>query len=290
MPEFEEWSLPLPDGTTAYARFWPARAADTSAVLFLHGIQSHCGWYERSARHLAHAGHNVLQVDRRGCGRNSHPRGHAESPEQLLNDAAAARDALLRRTGQSRYHLVGASWGGKLAVAFYVSDPKGIASLSLTAPGLFPNVGASKDEMARIGFAMLYEPERSFRIPLDEPAYFSKDPRWQEFIARDPLTLRECTAGFYLASRRLDRLAVKLPQSGPVPIQVLLAGDERIVDNPRTEAFFRELAWPQCRLTPFPGARHSLEFEDCAERYLEELEAFIARCPALPQQAAPVAE
>lgn len=269
--------MTLPDGSRAYARFWPAGDSPRGAVLFLHGIQSHCGWYELSARHLAQSGFAVIQADRRGCGRNDHVRGHAESPEQLLEDALVAKDALLQRTGGDRYHVVGASWGGKLAVALCATHPSGIASLSLAAPGLFPLVGATKDEMSRIGFAMLYDPLSTFRIPLDQPKYFTSDPKWQEFIANDPLTLRECTAGFYLASRRLDRVVATLPQCPPVPIHFMLAGEESIVDNSRTEAFARGLGWPDCRVTRFPQTRHSFEFEPAASRYLVELEGFIAR-------------
>ena len=52
MPEFEELSIPLPDDYGAYARYWPA-SDPAGAVLYLHGIQSHCGWYEESARRSA---------------------------------------------------------------------------------------------------------------------------------------------------------------------------------------------------------------------------------------------
>ncbi len=84
MPEFEETSFPLPDGYGAYARYWPVRDP-AGAVLYLHGIQSHCGWYEESARRLQQAGFVVLQPDRRGSGRNQTDRGHAESQQRLIN-------------------------------------------------------------------------------------------------------------------------------------------------------------------------------------------------------------
>ena len=67
MPAFEELTIRLPDGYRAYARLWKANPS-RAAVLFLHGIQSHAGWYDLSASRLAQAGFTVLQPDRRGSG------------------------------------------------------------------------------------------------------------------------------------------------------------------------------------------------------------------------------
>jgi alpha-beta hydrolase superfamily lysophospholipase len=243
-------------------------------VLFHHGIQSHCDWFAASARKLTEAGFCVLQPERRGCGRNLVERGHAQSAEQLIADAHAARDELLRRSTFSTYHAIGVSWGGKLAVAAYVDDPTGVQSLSLVAPGLFPKVGVSKEQMTSIGFSMLYEPTKSYEIPLDDPHLFTKDESWQRYIAKDELTLRQCTAGFYLASRRMDKTVARLGQSRPIPLHLMLAGEEGIIDNEQTINFARRLDWPQTQITEYESARHGLEFD--APRYLNDLTAFIA--------------
>lgn len=261
MPGFEAVHVALPDGYRAEGRYWPV-SHPKGAVLYHHGIQSHCGWFERSCRSLAEAGYCVLQVDRRGCGRNMLDRGHADSAEQLNADSWAAADDLRRRSGFDRYHLLGVSWGGKLAVSAYVGRPEGVRSLSLITPGLFPLTGVSKEQAATIGFAMLYEPRRLFDIPLNDPVLFTHVSRWQEFFLSDELTLRQCTAGFYLASRRMDRMVAKLSQSEPVHIHLLTAGDERIIDNERTIRFIEELGWTGFRHTHNEAARHALEFED----------------------------
>ena len=274
MARFEEISLALPDGYAAYGRYWKA-SRSRGAVLYHHGIQSHCDWYESSAERLAEAGYSVLQVDRRGSGRNLKDRGHADSAEQVIADAHAARDELARRADCIAHHVIGISWGGKLAVAAYVADATGVQSLSLVTPGLFPLVGVSRGEMAKIGFAMLYEQRRMFDIPLDDAEFFTTVPCWQEFIRNDPLTLRQCTASFYLASRRMDKTVARLPKVTAVPLHLFLAGDERIIDNKKTADLIRELRWPGCRITRFEEARHSLEFEPDPGRYYEDMIEFI---------------
>lgn len=271
---FDELSLELPDGYAAYARFWPAAQA-RGAVLFHHGIQSHCGWFTASAEKLTEAGFCVLQPERRGCGRNMQDRGHADSAEQLVADSHAARDELLRRSGFDRCHVIGVSWGGKLAVAAYVDDAQGIASLTLVTPGLFPKVGVSREQMAAIGFSMLYEPLKLHDIPLDKPEFFTSDPQWQKFVANDELTLRQCTAGFFLASRRMDKTVAKFAESPPIPLHLMLAGEERIIDNDKTIEFVNQLSWPHVRVTTFDDARHSLEF-DCRDECLSRLVQFLS--------------
>lgn len=283
MVSFEECSIRLTDGYLAYGRFFPA-SDPRGAVLYHHGIQSHCGWYGESASRLVEAGYHVLQYDRRGSGRNHIDRGHAESARQLIADAQLARDELRLRTGFDRYHVVGASWGGRLAVTAYIEDSTGVLSLSLVTPGLFPLRGVSKEEAARIGFAMLYEPATLFDIPLNRAELFTGDEQGQRFFRTDELLLRQATAGFFLASRRMDKIIARLSQCAPVPVHLMLAGEEGIIDNEKTEAFARDLAWPATKITHYPGARHSLEFEPCAESYFGDLVGFIAASePGCPQ-------
>jgi len=283
---YEELTIRLSDDYRAYARYWPTNAV-RGAVLYHHGIQSHCGWYESSAAHLAEAGYAVLQFDRRGCGRNEADRGHADSADQLIADSLAARDELLRRSGQTSYHAIGVSWGGKMVVRAYIADPTGTESLTLVTPGLFPLVGVSKPEAAKIGFAMLYEPHQLFNIPLDAADLFTTVPRWQRFINEDRLTLRQCSAGFYLASRRMDKPIGKLGQCSPVPIHLLLAEDERIIDNAKTMDFAAGLGWECIKTTTYDDARHSLEFENDPNVYFRDLLTFINDVPRTGTSGAP---
>jgi alpha-beta hydrolase superfamily lysophospholipase len=279
MCTYEEVQVGLADQYEAYGRYWPVEQP-RGAVLYHPGIQSHCGWFERSGRRLAAAGFAVLQVDRRGTGRNETARGHAESAEQLIEDAELAKQELRRRSGCEAVHVLGVSWGGKLSVCAYVAEPEGVLSLSLVAPGLFPIMTASAEERQRIGMAMLYEPDSVFDIPLNEAEMFTDDPEQQQFFREDPLTLRAATAGFYLASRRMDKMLRRLEKSPPVPIHLMMAGDERIVLNGETEAFVEQLGWPGTRIKTYEQARHSLEWLPEAHPFFDDLVEFIEAATA----------
>ena len=270
MPGFEELTIRLPDGYKAHARWWQAEPSH-GAALYLHGIQSHCGWYGESARRLVEAGISVLQPDRRGSGRNPADRGHAESAGQLVDDAFACLDLLTERSGCEKCHLIGVSWGGKLATVMHVTRPERTATLSLVTPGLFPVVGVSRTEMLRIGFSMASAPRRSFDIPLNDPALFTAMPERVAYLRSDALQIHQATAGFYLASRRLDKPASKLRNAVEVPLHLMLAGDERIIDNERTRAFVRELNWGGTLITTYGRSRHTLEFEPDREVFFADL-------------------
>ena len=51
----------------------------------------------------------------------------------------------------------------------------------------------------------------------------------------------------------------------------MLAGQDRIVDNARTLAYYRTLASPDRRVIAYPEAHHTLEFEPDASRYARDL-------------------
>ncbi len=270
MSDYQELSTALPDGYAAYARYWPVRDP-VGAVLYLHGIQSHCGWYEESAQHLQQAGLAVLQPDRRGSGRNQADRGHAESQQQLIDDGLACGRRLLELTGLKQFHLVGISWGGKLACAMAAAEPELVRSLSLTCPGLFPRVDVSGAEKFRIGLSMVGNRRRLYDIPLNDPHLFTSQPERIEFLRSDELTLHQVTASFFLASRRMDCVVRDLPRISPIPLHLMIADTDDIIDSGKTVEFVRELHWPGTRVTHYPECKHTLEFEPVREDYWSDL-------------------
>ncbi len=270
MADFEELTIPLPGGYGAYARYWPVQRPG-AAVLYLHGIQSHCGWYEASARRLQQAGFAVLQPDRRGSGRNQHNRGHAESHRQLVEDGLACGRHLLEATRLKQLHLVGISWGGKLTCAMMVANPEPIKSLSLVCPGLFPRVNVSSAEKFKIGLSMIGNRDRYFDIPLNDAHLFTSQPQWIDFLEHDELSLHQVTASFFLATRRLDTVIRDLPKCKPLPVHLMVAGEDQIIDATKTVEYVRRLNWPRTCITHYPDARHTLEFEAVCEDYRNDL-------------------
>jgi alpha-beta hydrolase superfamily lysophospholipase len=276
--------LTLPDGyeTSVWVHTPPLSVAKALPVLYMHGIQSHPGWFVGSAHAMAQAGHAVYQVIRRGSGDNTQAPGHAQSAQQLLHDVKYAAQFALNETGQDALHLVGVSWGGKLLAA-YATWPKRqiqIASLTLIAPGIAPKVDMPAVTKLRIAWAILTNSTRRFDIPLNNVDLFTDNAAMRNYLSLDPFRLKQATARFLNTSRQLDRMlkrsagrvaGVRTDASGTsVPTTLILAKQDRIIDNAATIKKIKRLAGENLRIAELPG-HHTLEFEPNPQPFYDEL-------------------
>jgi alpha-beta hydrolase superfamily lysophospholipase len=249
-------TFPLSDGYSCHYRHYAPLGERRGLVVYLHGIQSHGGWYTASCEYLAAAGWEVIFLDRRGSGLNQQDRGDAPSYRRLVDDVA---ELVSCRPG--RPFLVAVSWGGKLAVALEMLYPGLIAGMALLTPGLCPRVRPPFTQRLAIALARLVAPRRLFPIPLDDPELFTATPGGQAFIRDDPLALRRATARLLVSSAFLDRALSSAPEQVRAPALLMLAGRDRIIDNERTRAYFARFASADKEVIEYPEAHHTLELE-----------------------------
>ena len=271
----EETTYRSSDGSPLPMRVWRPEKP-RAAILYLHGIQSHSGWYEASCRRIAQAGVAVYQIERRGSGTDSlHERGHVDRAETWLADVALAAERARDETGVASVHLLGVSWGGKLAVAS-TARPDLYRSLMLASPGLCPRVDLGTWAKVRVAKCLALGRDLArFPIPLADPHLFTENPDRLRYIAEDPLALREVTARFLYESRRLDRMVRRAAGAVNVPLLLALAERDRIMDNPATRALVAGLGAPRHRIVEYAGASHTLEFEPDPEPYFRDLVAWV---------------
>jgi len=261
-PEIRSWTMS--DGYAIHGRLWPPQrdARPSAGFIYLHGIQSHGGWFEWSASLLAQTGNPVLLPDRRGSGLNRQDPGDTPAAQRWLADIDELAAWLETQYAIERFGVVGVSWGGKLAVAWALRNNERVERLLLVAPGLFPAVNLGIIGRWRVGLALLCGGHRPFPIPLDDPRLFTDNPARQAFINDDPLKLTHATARFLYQSSKLDRqLAKAAPGSLRVPVTLALATRDRIIRNSPTERWLRRLAAQPVTVRVFPAA-HTLEFEE----------------------------
>jgi alpha-beta hydrolase superfamily lysophospholipase len=265
------------DGYLLQYRHWAAAGVPPRArIVALHGIQSHSGWYTYSSRRLAEAGYEVYFLDRRGSGLNPRDRGHALHSERLINDVVQ----FLRHCDWRREHpaatvptvLLGVSWGGKLAAATALRHPQRFQAVALLYPGFFSKVRPRWFDLWKlrwieaIGWGLGRVP-----IPLNDPALFTDDADWQEFIRRDELALQTVTVSFLLANAQLTEFLQRTTAQFSVPSLLMLAGRDEIIDNTATRACYERIAGGRGTIREYPQARHTLEFEPDRETIIEDL-------------------
>jgi alpha-beta hydrolase superfamily lysophospholipase len=277
------------DGYRCQYRRYAPPSAPRAEVVCVHGIQSHAGWYETSCTRLAQAGFAVSFLDRRGSGLNEKARGDAPSFRRLLDDLA---DFLRPLREQDRacglpVFLVAISWGGKLATALQRRHPGLVDGLALLCPGFFAKVRPPFRQRLHILWSRLVAPRRLFPVPLSDPALFTASPHWQQFLRDDPLSLRQATARLLLESARLDGYLRFVKKHVTVPILLLLAGKDRIIDNERTRRYVEHFAGTDKQVIEYPEAHHTLEFEPEPDRFLDDLRGWLEHhLPAGPREGA----
>jgi acylglycerol lipase len=258
----------------------PYHDSPRGRVICLHGIQSHAGWYEHSSTVLSYAGFEVFFLDRRGSGTNDGARGDAPGFRRLVDDVAEFM-AYIRTPRQDgspvQLFLVGISWGGKLAGAVQLSRPGLLDGLVLLCPGFFPRVRPSLGDRFRIALAGLANPTMYFAIPLNDPELFTDSQEWQDYIRRDSMRLRQATARLLIESVRLDYFLRRLPENANVPILLMLAGRDRIIDNGKMRRFFERFTSPDKEILEYSEAGHTLEFEPDPSRFIGDLREWLVR-------------
>jgi alpha-beta hydrolase superfamily lysophospholipase len=259
-----------PDGAELRFRRVAAVGLPAGTLVYLHGIESHGGWFLPMAARLCQQGYELHLLDRRCAGLNRGvDTGHADSGAQLLDDVRAFRQRL------GEHHLVGLSWGGKLALASALRDPGGLRTLTLITPGLVPLVDLSLGQKLRLVLTALVGRRAMFDVPI-EPDMFTRTARYLDYIREDALRLERVSNRFLLAGRELDRLIRARIEALAPPTLLFLAGRDRIIDNRRTRALLERAPRGLVAVREYSQATHSIQFDDM-EALERDLLAFLPR-------------
>lgn len=279
-PSRHRWTFS--DDYVAEGRVWrPESAAPIEVFIYLHGIQSHGGWFEHSAAILAGNDAAVVLPDRRGSGLNEAARGDVAHRDRWLADLDELHAWCRAEFGVDRVSVVGVSWGGKLAAAWASRHPPAITRMALIAPGIFPSVDIGILGRLRVGAQLFTRSATPVPIPLSDPALFTRNPAGQRFIAEDPLKLTHATARFLYHSTLLDRELRRLPAGSlETPTLLILAEHDRIIRNVPTAEWLERVAAKRASITRIEGADHTFELADNMAEFDALLETW--RVPAAP--------
>jgi alpha-beta hydrolase superfamily lysophospholipase len=276
-PESEIKQYTASDGYCFRYRHWKsATNKPRGYIVALHGIQSHSGWYNFSGSRLSRAGFEVSFLDRRGSGLNKESRGDTPHVDRLVNDVrqflADVCHRRVQRSPGSPVVLLGVSWGGKLAAVVTAQSTDLVDALALLCPGICARFRPRFFQRVMLHLAVsLSRSKHLTRVPLNDETLFTGDPDWQRFIRDDPLALHYVTTSFLKASCELDRLVVTAPQKISCPVLLMLAEKDHIIDNNATKKFFQNIKASENKVTEYPDAEHTLEFEPCKEQYIADL-------------------
>ena len=240
--------------------------ADGGPIVFHHGVGSRAeawaGWDATLAGQ-----HRLVRLDLRGHGRSPVPAGYPWTLEALVDDLAAVVD----HAGLDRFHLVGESIGGTIALAYAARRPGRVRTLTVSngahrgAPirNLAP-WAAVLDEGGSPAWSAYMMPMRFHDDALDPQAR-----RWfeQQQATADPAGVLALAATLAATDLTPELAAITMPT-------LLLHPDSSPFIPVSLMAELYELL-PDARLEVVPGARHGLPFSH-AGHCARSMAAFLA--------------
>jgi L-proline amide hydrolase len=130
-PPVKEGKIPFKGYETWYQIIGEGEEPGKLPLLCLHGGPGAAHDYLRSLDAMAHTGRRVIFYDQIGCARSSIPESKPEmwTVDLFVEEVDAVREAL----GLDRIHLLGQSWGGMLAMEYALTQPKGVASMTIAS-------------------------------------------------------------------------------------------------------------------------------------------------------------
>lgn len=169
-------AMVLVEGGRIYARVNGDLAGPRPPIVMIHGGPggTHGGFLEALPLASERA---VILYDQLDSGRSDHPGNPANwRVDRFVDELEAIRNAL----GISRWHVMGASWGGTVALEYGARRPTGLASLVLASPlvstktwladarTLIAQLPADvRDQLQRCGALTLPVPPRSCDAPTE---------------------------------------------------------------------------------------------------------------------------
>jgi len=262
-------------GMRLRTRLWRPSMPHGGGLYLLHGLGEHAGRYEALARWLCARGWTVASHDHLGHGESGGRRGVLDLDERLSRDAADRIASFARELGRPPI-LLGHSMGGAVAADLVATRGLTVAGLVLSSPALAVRVGAPMRLLASL-LARL-APDLALGNGLDAHR-LSSDPAAVSAYRRDPLVHDRISPRLFAWILRAGSQARAAAGTVTVPVLLLVAGDDAMVDPEGSHAFARALPDPLASFHLFDGLQHEIfnERPEARDRVLGELAGWLAQ-------------
>ncbi len=244
-----------------------------ATVVLVHGTGEHHGRYEHVARFLNHHGIEVVTGDLPGWGRSPGIKGHIDRFEMYLDSVEEwVEEALAEANGQRPVFVLGHSLGGLVATRFVqrYSRRSHLAGLILSSPCLELKIAvpAWKRKLADV----LDRVWPTLRLPNEiEPYMVTRDPDIQVQYRTDPLNYGKVSVRWFQEIGRAMEEAWQERNRLDIPMLVLQAGDDCLINPVGVERFVSGAATADLRFVCFPGLYHEVMNEPEREAVMEQI-------------------
>jgi alpha-beta hydrolase superfamily lysophospholipase len=238
-------------------RSWEVDEPD-AAILLVHGLFEHGGRYQEVGEFMAGAGISTFALDLRGHGLSEGRRGHVPRFDILLQDLDRVRrevQGLL--PPDTPLFLLGQALGGLVALRYLEEYDAPVAGAVLTSPcfGTAVPVPRWKVLLATVLDRLL--PAFPLRSRVDA-AILTGDTERASGYRDDPAIHNTFTPRMFTATSSAMHRTLQRGDRLHVPVHIIFAADDRVIDTDRSVAFARALPADRVTIAVLEGVHHDL--------------------------------
>ena len=230
-------------------------------IIYLHGIESNSGWFSAFASQLAERGFSLYGIDRRGSGLNHEDRGDIKDYNIFLDDIEDAVNFVKSENPGKKIYLMGICWGAFLAVNYALKRHTAPDGIILLSPAIYRKVDLRPIVKIAGWASSIVYPKGYFKIPIND-RMFTDNERYRSFIRSDKMRLRSLTCRFFKEILRMENDFASSANELFLPVLVLLAGHDEIVDNAQVKRWFNVLPIEEKMIETFTDFHHVMPFEE----------------------------
>jgi len=230
------------------------------AIVLVHGMAEHSGRYEHVADVLNREGYSVLSGDLPGWGQSPGLKGHIYSFDEYIS--AVGTWVSLARAHMPEGHpifILGHSLGGLVATRFVqeYADQQSLAGLILSSPclQLKIEVPAWKEQLAQLLDKIMPTLRLSNEI---SPEQVTRDAKQRKLYAEDPLNYKKVSVRLFKEMHAAMRKAWEKTMLIKLPVLVMQAADDLLIDPAAVERFVGQLPSPDKQFQSFPHLYHEI--------------------------------
>jgi alpha-beta hydrolase superfamily lysophospholipase len=256
-------------------RSWEVDEPD-AAILLVHGLFEHGGRYQEVGEFMAGAGFSTFALDMRGHGASEGRRGHVSRFEILLQDLDRFRREVQGLVPPATpLFLLGHALGGLVSLRYLEEYDAPVAGAVITSPcfGTAVPVPRWKDLLATVLDRAL--PAFPLRVRFDTAALTSDSERANEY-RDDPAIHSTLTPRMFTATSSAIHMALQRGDRIDVPVHILFAADDRVIDSERSRAFSRSLPSDMVTVRVLDGVRHEMLHDRRRGAVMAEIRDWIA--------------
>ena len=219
-------------------------------ILLIHGNIASTRWWEKYIAYLPE-GYRAVAMDLRGCGRSGHP-----TSGYTIRQFAADVHFLAEKLGLNRFHLLGHSMGGQIALYYALHHSQMVQTMTLLDS--VPAAGLALDDVARAGFDLLMTEKAVLEQAVASCMQYSSD---HQFIRQACDDAFGCAPNVFKDNPETTHQTALLHHVGLITAPTLIVHGREDLIIPLATMDSTIQAMPQAKVVLFDECGHSPQIE-----------------------------